>query len=472
MTEAATESRPNKVEVSDAGPSMKKLRIEIPAESVSAKLGESLELLQVEAVLPGFRKGRVPPQLIQRRFGEDLKKEARQQLVSEAARVAFEDLELQVVGTPTLPEFDKVEIEIGKPLIFEVEAEVMPTFDLPPLDGVNIRKPLLEVTEEMINSQLSRLAINEGELEEREVPEAGDYLTGHGVMRGADGTEFHNIEGAVVRVPEAGSDGSGMILGVLVPDFAKQLGLPKAGETAAIKVKGPESHENEAIRGADLTITFNVATVNRIIPATIDEVVSRLGFESEEQLRGVVRDQMEARIQHEQRDAMRQQLASHLLKHTKFQLPTRLTADQARRNFERHRMELMHRGVDPAKIEENLARLRSSSIEMAWMELKLFFILSRFADERKIQVDEAEANSAIAAMAAQRGMRPDKLRHQLIQSNQINTLIQKLLEHKVLDSLLASAVIEEMSSDDYIAHMKAEAEAEKNAYYTDSTPSE
>lgn len=471
MTDAATQERPNKVEISDAGPSLKKLRIEIPAETVDEKLGESLETLSVEAVLPGFRKGRAPRKLIERRFGQDVKKETKQQLVADALSKAVEEHKLKVVGDPISQNFAEVEVEEGKPLTVEVEVEVLPEFEMPPLEGIKIRKPLVDVTEKMVNDELMKIQINEGELQEREAPEAGDYLTGHGVMVDAKGTEFYNIEGAVVRVPEKGGDGSGMILGVVVADFAKQLGLPKPGETATIKVKGPESHEVEGIRGADLTITFKVTRVDRIIPASIQEVVERAGFDSEESLRGAVRERLEARVRVQQDAVLRQQVAKHLLLKTKMDLPRRLTSQQAARNLERHRLELMYRGVDPTKIEENMARLRSASIDMAWRELKLFFILSRIAEDKDIKVDDAEINGRIAQMAFERNMRPDKLRQELIQRRQIGLIFQQIREHKALDAIVAKAEVEELPAEEFNKIMKAEAEAEQTAYYTETTPS-
>ncbi len=470
MTETATQERPNKVEITDAGPSLKKLRIEIPAETVDEKLGESLETLSVEAVLPGFRKGRAPRKLIERRFGQDVKNETKQQLVATALSKAIEDNKLKVVGDPISQNFADVEVEVGKPLTVEIEVEVLPEFEMPAFDDLKVRKPIVEVTDKMVNDELMKVQINEGELQERESPEPGDYLTGHGVMKDAKGTEFYNIEGAVVRVPEKDSDGSGMILGVAVADFAKQLGLPKPGETATIKVKGPESHEVEGIRGADLTITFTVSRADRIIPAPLADVVERSGFESEEALRNAVRERLEGRVRVQQDAVLRQQVAKYLLLKTKVDLPRRLTSQQAARNLERHRLELMYRGVDPTKIEENMARLRSSSIDMAWRELKLFFILSRIAEEQDIKVEDAEINGRIAQMAFERGVRPDKLRQELIQRRQVGLIFQQIREHKALDAIVAKSDVEEMPVEEFNKVMKAEAEAEQTAYYTEETP--
>ncbi len=147
MTAAPTEL-PNTVKLEDAGPSCKKLSIEIPAEVVNEKIKDSLETLSVEAELPGFRKGRVPRWLVEKRFGPALKKEAKTELVASAFNKAVEDLKLKVVGQPGGGNLDKVEIIEGKPFAFEIEVEVLPEFELPKLDGIAVKKPIIEVADE------------------------------------------------------------------------------------------------------------------------------------------------------------------------------------------------------------------------------------------------------------------------------------------------------------------------------------
>ena len=88
----------NKVEITDAGPSLKKLSIEIPAEAVAKRLSESLDPLCVEAELPGFRKGRAPRKLLERRFGSSVRAETKSQIVSAAYADAIEQHALKVIG--------------------------------------------------------------------------------------------------------------------------------------------------------------------------------------------------------------------------------------------------------------------------------------------------------------------------------------------------------------------------------------
>ena len=266
---------------------------------------------------------------------------------------------------------------------------------------------------------------------------------------GDDAEEFYNIEGAVVRVPTEDDNGRGMILGVVVEDFADQLGSPKPGDTATIKVKGPQNHEREELRGKDLVITFKVDRVDRIVPAPMSDVVAKLGYESEDEVKEMFKTRLGQRVLINQQAAMRQQVANHLLEKVEMELPERLTANQAERLMQRQRVEMMYRGIDEMVIEQRIAEMRDASSEQAAKELKLSFILGKAAEQLEVRVEEAEVNGRIAQMAMERGYRPDQLRQQLIQSGQAGAVVQQIREHKTIDAIIEKAKVEEMSAEDF-----------------------
>ena len=442
MSDTATIEK--KVSIEETGPASKRLKIEIPAKVVSEKLAESLDSLALEAELPGFRKGRAPKRLVERRFGQAVRKEAMNQIIATAYSEAIEEQKLKVLTQPTSSDLKDLVFEDGKPMSFTMELEVMPEFALPELKGIKVKRPDAKLPDGLVNDEIKKVCINEGDLEPRDAPEAGDYVTGVGRMVDEAGTEHYNINGAVVRVPTKEDEGKGMILGVMVEDFAKQFGLPKPGETATVTVTGPENHEVEALRGKKLTISF---------------AVSRFGFESEAQLREAVEQRLSQRAQVVQKSVQHQQIARHLLKETKLDLPPKLTASQAARNLDRRRLELMYRGVDPAAIETHMAELRAASGEQAARDLKLVFILNKAAEELGVEVTEGEVNGRIVAMAMQRNARPDQLRAELIRTGQAGMVVQQVREHKTLDRILQDAEVTEMSVEEFNKAMRDEAGA-------------
>jgi trigger factor len=449
------------ITVSDAGPCLKRVAVAVPAAEVDARLSESLDAVTAQAALPGFRPGRVPRRLVEKRFGEALKSEARNAIVQAAMEKAVADHKLKVLGNPSSDDLKDAELKAGQAFKFSMDVEVLPDFVLPGLEGIAVKRPAITVPDAMIEDEVKKICINEGDLEERQSPEAGDYLTGKGVMVDDAGTKHYDIDGAVVRVPLPEDKGRGMILGVMVEDFAKQLGLPKAGQTATIRVKGPENHEVEALRGKSLTITFDVARCDRIIPASIDAVVAKFGFESADKLRELVAARLQQRARVRQQIVQHQQIAKHLLDSTTMQLPAKLTASQAQRALDRRRFELMYRGVDPAKIEEHIAELRAASAAQASRDLKLFFILSQAAEALNVQVTQQEVNAQITRLAMERGEKPQKFFEELQRNNRLSMLVQQVRDHKVLDAVLSKASVDEVSEDDFRKYAKDLADAEK-----------
>jgi len=448
-----SDTHTNSVKIEDIGPCRKRISIDIPAETVDGQIEMAFSSVAHEANIPGFRKGHAPRRLIEKRFGSYVKDETKSRLLSSAYQEAVSKNELKVLSQPPADALDAIEIVAGQPVHFEVEVEVMPEFELPELKGVNVLQPDTNLPEGMVDEEIQKIAINEGSLDERDDSAKGDYLTGNAIMTDAEGTEHYNIEGAVVQIPQDGDEG--MILGVIVPDFSKQVGTPKESDKLTIKLTGPENHEVEALRGKDLTIQYEVVKVYRIVPAVIGDLVAKYGFNDEDQLREMVSNQLQQRAEVQQKSVMRQQVTKYLADNVDFELPEGLTSQQAARNLERRRMDLMYRGVNPTEIEQHMAELRSASAENASSELKQFFVLNKVAELMDIKVDEPEINAQLVSMAVQQGKRPEQVRDELIKSGQAQTLLQQIREHKTIDTILSDAKIEEVSSEDFNKRMEA-----------------
>ncbi len=136
--EGEEEEYNHEVKIEDAGPARKKLTITIPADEIDEKIDSSFTTLASEAVLPGFRRGRAPRKLIEKRFGGSVKTETRNQIVADAYSRAVEKNKIKTVGDPEADQLKYLQIEAGKALTFTVEVEVAPEFDLPELQGLKI----------------------------------------------------------------------------------------------------------------------------------------------------------------------------------------------------------------------------------------------------------------------------------------------------------------------------------------------
>ncbi|MEM1164923.1 MAG: trigger factor [Planctomycetota bacterium] len=446
----------NTVTIEDAGPCRKKISITIPAATVDESIEGSFDTVSEEAALPGFRRGRVPRRLLEKRFGLEVRREAKQRLVSEAYTNAITDHDLQVVGEPEgNDELEALELAPGAEATFSLEVDVAPDFDTPDVGSFEIDKPVIGVTDEHIDRQIKHICKIEGDLGPVEQAEAGHYIIGHGTMRlPGDGEPVLDVPGAVVQVPEQDAEGKGMILGVIVDDLSAQLGTPKVDDELTVTTTGPANHEIEKIRDQPIELSFKVESTQSIIPMSIENLVSRSGMADETQLREAIELQLNKRAVLEQQSAMREQVARRLLESVDFELPERLSKGQTERNLARRRYDLLHRGVPQDEVEKRLAEMRGSSAETAQRELKLFFILSKIAKEQEIEVQEEEVRGRIAQIAAEQRSSPAEIADQLQRNNQLPTIVQQIREHKVIDAILEKATLTEIPVEDYNAKVR------------------
>ncbi|MHC5157989.1 MAG: trigger factor, partial [Planctomycetota bacterium] len=153
-TEETKEQSKNIITVSDAGPCKKKVEIEIPAEVIHEKLDEKYKELRRDAVLPGFRKGRAPIRLLEKRFGTDITNQVKLELMATASEEAIKENEINSLRDPDI-DHEKIDLPDEGPLKFEFEVEVRPEFDLPELEGVAIEKPKIEVTDDRVDEEVA-----------------------------------------------------------------------------------------------------------------------------------------------------------------------------------------------------------------------------------------------------------------------------------------------------------------------------
>ena len=442
----------NKVEIEDVGPATKRLTITIPSEAVAQKLKESLGTLANVTSIPGFRRGKVPRRLLEKRFGTAMRDETKNKLIADAYAKAIEEHHVEPVGEPEPTEpTDKLQIEEGKPLTFVFDVEVVPEFELPPLEGVEITKPILEITEEHIETELTRQLQQLGTPNRIEGDfQPGDRLFAHVTVTKNDEKEpFFQEDQAVIIVPGTAEGGRGPVLGLMVENLQDLLKDKRVGDTIIIETIGPEAHERDDLRGAKLTMTLRLTAAERTEPATAQRLIEVYGLGSEENLREQIRLTLQQRRDQEQITIMREQVYDYLLGGVDFELPEKLSVAQVARSLEGHRIELLYRGLTPDEVEGRLAEIRAESEAQARDRLKLAFLLRRLAGHFNIEVSQQEINGRLAAIAIHRGQRPEQLRSELARTGRLGEVARVLREHKAADRVIAQATVKEISADEW-----------------------
>lgn len=475
--EDTAEEKPEQtVTIEDSGPARKKLIIELPESRIKDAIGNSYEQLRDDAQIPGFRRGRAPKRLLEKRFGSSIKDDVRGQLLSESYTQAIEDNNLDVIGEPDVKDADKIELPDEGPLRFEVEIEVTPDFNLPNLESMDLEKPLIEVTDEQVDAEVKQLAERNGQM--APVTDGGIQVADYGEV------EVHILAGkdaaipADFKAPEEDEDNSdnpvlahhpftyilvhgedkefkGHVVGIVVEDLGKRMIDKKIGHKEVISMTGPEGHENERIKGQPITVHIHLKGIQRVAPATVESLLENFGLENETELKDEIRNSLEANRDRTQSQRMHEQICDYLAEKVDLELPEGLSGRQTARLLQRQGMELSYQGVSKDDIDAQLADMRSSSEEQARKELKLFFILDKASKELNIEVDDAELNGRIVQMAMQQQRRPEKVRQEMIHNGQFDQLYVSVRDQKTLDAIVEKANIKEVKDD------SADADGEK-----------
>jgi trigger factor len=428
------------ITIEDAGPGSKKVSVEIPRDRITTELEKQFKELRQQAAVPGFRVGHAPQKLIEKRFSTDVKEQVRRSLISESYEQAVEKNKLQVIGEPEFENPDAIKLPDEGALSYSFTVEVQPDFSLPGLEHLEVKKPMVQINDENVDQAMQNLREQQGALvpvEDRGV-EARDYLTADVHVKLDGNVIAHQHDAQIVARP-------GRLGGIQIDDLDKQLEGMKPGETRTISAHAPDTHANEQLRGKDVQIEISLKDLKRMeLVEVTPEFLADLGFDTEEELRQALREQMEEKIHADVQQNMREQVNQYLLANTQVDLPAKLSDKQTDRLANRRAIDMMMRGVPRDQVEANIERLRHGARDEAIRELKLFFILQKLANEQGVDVDEPELNGRIAMLAAQRETRPEKLKQEMSKDGSLANLYIQMREQKAVDNVLEKAKIQEV----------------------------
>ena len=432
----------NTVTIEDAGPCKKKVSIEIPAQAIKNSTDEQYQTLRKEAAVPGFRKGRAPRRLLEKRFGKETNEQTKLKLMADASDSAIKDNKLNVLREPDV-DIEKFELPESGPLKFDFEVEVRPEFDLPKLEEIPVKKTKLEVTDEQLEQEIDKLRKWAGiwvERGEKETVQADDQIIADAVLKveGLDEEEkLNNIE---IHIRPYGFVGA-----VAVEKLDELLIGCKAGDERKTTVKVPKTYFKEELRDKKVDIQITVRDIKCLKPAELNEdFFSRVGAENETQLRELMTDTLQGQLETQSREEMTEQIYKYMLDSTDFDLPTDIAADQAHTLLQRQYANMLRQGIAPEQMEERMDQLRAGSEQQAKQQLKTFFIMDKVAEKLEIDITDEEVNGQIAQLAIQRRQRPEKLREDMVRNDTLAQFKLQLREAKCIEKLLESAKITEI----------------------------
>lgn len=424
----------NKITIEETGQARKKITIEVDHQRIDAKFNEIFGELRGSAQVPGFRIGRAPRRLLERRFGKEAGEDVRNSLVSESLAAAVEEHKINVLGEPDI-KLDEIELPDTGSLVFSVEVEVTPEFDLPDYKAIAVQEPSTEVTEERLEAATRQILAARGTLAPTQEPVIEGDLVIADVAVAGDGIDERH-ENMELRVAPAAVDG------IPLEEMGDKLTGSAAGKTVKFKTVVPAGHAEEAWREKTVTVTVDLKEVKRLdVPELTDELAEDYGFDDVGALKQYVSDNLGAQLGRERQQGMRDQICRYLLEKTEMALPEGVSARHTAKTLQRRYVELLYRGVPKDEIEQNMSMLEAQATEQAKIDLKLTFILEKIAEAEGISVAEGETNARIAEMAGRQGRRPERLRSEMASQGTLDQVEIQVREQKAIDKLLEMAEI-------------------------------
>ncbi len=428
------------VEIEEIGPCKKLLKIEIPKEKIDDEWQKQVNKFCSMADLPGFRKGKAPKKLVERKFGSRIMDQVKQTIVSDTYQEAVEKNKLSPVGEP---EIGDIKLELGKPLNFDVKMEVLPTFELGEYKGMHLKKKPVSITSEDVDNALKAISkqrakliiVNDGKIED------GDYIICDSKV-GADGEAVWKDEDLEVMVSDS------TVAGISVPDLKKNLLGVKSGEKCSIKVELGDKFPVEQYRNKPAELEISVKEIKR--PSNIeinDEMAKQIGYDSLDELKEFVTKKLEVDKKKMVDNDMREQIYENLLKMANFDLPKDLIESQANERLRRYQIDLLNKGKPLEEIQKDTENLKNVSEDSVVKDFKLSLVLERITEKEKIFITETEVNQRINMLAGIYGMEHSKMRMQLEKLGSIPNLRYQMKESKAIDFIIKEAVTEEINQE-------------------------
>ena len=426
-----------KTDLETLNPTRVKLTVEVPFEELKPSLDAAYRKIGSQITIPGFRKGKVPPRVIDQRFGRGMVlEEAVNDALPKLYGRAVEEHDVRVLGQPDV---DITSLEDGQSLTFTAEVDVRPEFELPPYDGLAVTVDDAEVTDEDVTDQLRGL-------QER-------FATLTGVDRAAADGDFLSIDLAASIDGEAVEDLTTKGLSYQVGSGALLAGLDEAVTGLAV---GESRDFTTTLVGGDragqeAVVTVTVASVKeRELPDLDDDFAQTASeFDTIEELREDVRTRVERMKKVEQGVQARDRALEALLAQVELPLPENVVKAEvdSRQHSLAHQLEAAGMSREEfLEAEGQSSEDFDADIEKRTREaLTTQLVLDKVVEKEQLSVSEAELSQHLVRTAMRYGMSPDQFVQQVVQAGQVPMLVSEVVRGKALATILERAAVTDAS---------------------------
>jgi trigger factor len=409
-----------------------KLSVEVEPQLVERHFREALEQFQRAAQIHGFREGKAPLDLVERKFAKEIEEEVLKSLVPEAYHKAIVDQKLSPVSMPSISE---IHLERAKKLSFSAEFDEAPQFSLKNYKGIKLRKVPSEVHPEDVEKSLSSLLDSRAELVplvEARAVQKGDFIAADievwrdGPAQG--GQYVPSKKGALLFVEPNPQD-----------DFYDKVLGAQVDEVREISVELTEDEKKQGLVGRKPFYKIWIRGIQqKKLPALDEAFAKSFGKESVEELKEAVHKDLTAYKRSESRDKMKRELFEKLSEMVSFPLPESLIARQKERLIEDTRRAYERVGMTAAQFEAQKDKWDPQADTKAKEQVKVYFILQKVADQENIEADELEVERRLQAIGEE-SKRPMEEVRRVFEED----VRESLREAQTIEFLLANAKWEE-----------------------------
>ena len=428
------------VSLKDNGACRKTMTIEIPADKIAEEREETLKAYAKFADLPGFRKGKAPRDVVATKYAKEIDQDIQERVLPKYYQEALKETDLKVVGVVNATE---VKLAEGEPVSFDVTVDVEPEFKLPKYTDIPVKEEKIDVTDEQVQEQVDAILNQHADYEDVE---------GKTVAEGdmAQLTYEATVDGKGLQdsIPEAKGIGSGSGYWVSADEYAFIPGMGKAiiglkqGDKKDVQVTFPENFMVKELAGIKADYSIEVTGVReRRVPQIDEEFCKKIQVESEEDLRGKIREQLEAQAENASLGRKHDQIVEYLLKKTKLDVPESVVQQQVRNVMYDIAQRRMMAGQTQEQIAEQQEEILKEAQTRALENVKLRYIGLGIAQDLNAEASANEINEEIANMAVRQRKDARELRKEMEENDSIDSVGEQILFNKALDYMVDNAKI-------------------------------